>query len=212
MLGEFLTKFLTLLFGYAFPAFECFRIVEQRSGRPGQIEQLRFWCQYWIIVAIVMIVETVGVFVQWIPAYGELKLAFLVYLWYPKTKGTDAVYDTFLRPYVMQYEPDIEQRLDYLRANAGKLVVFYIKNFADKGFTVFLEALNYVMSQTSRATRRGGFFSFGRKKEEPPPSVSELLQTALVAAREKNEAEARQRRPHNNNNRYDDRYGYRYDD
>ncbi|KAF3337607.1 putative HVA22-like protein g [Carex littledalei] len=208
MLGDFLTKLLTLLFGYAFPAFECFRIVEQR---PGHIEQLRFWCQYWIIVAIVMIVETVGVFVQWIPAYGELKLAFLVYLWYPKTKGTDAVYDTFLRPYVMQYEPDIEQRLNYLRANAGKLIVFYIKNFADKGVTVFLESLNYVVSQTSNATKKGGFFSFRKKKkEEEPPSVSELLQTALNAAREKNEAEGRQRRPHQN--RYDDRYNYRYDD
>jgi receptor expression-enhancing protein 1/2/3/4 len=55
----------------------------------------------------------------------------------------------------MQYEPDIEQRLDYLRANAAKLVVFYIKNFADKGFTIFLEALNYVVSQTSRATKKG---------------------------------------------------------
>ncbi|KAJ1696266.1 hypothetical protein LUZ63_004778 [Rhynchospora breviuscula] len=207
MLGDFLTKCLTLLFGYAFPAFECFRIVEQR---PGHIEQLRFWCQYWIIVAILMIVETVGVFVQWIPAYGELKLGFLLYLWYPKTKGTDVVYDTFLRPYVMQYEPDIEQRLSYLRANAGKLIVFYIKNFTDKGITVFLEGLNFVVSQTSKATKKGGFFSFFKKKEEEPPSVSELLQTALNAAKEKNEAEARQRRPRHN--RYDDRYDYRYDD
>ena len=65
------------------------------------------------------------------------------------------MYDTFLRPYVMQYEPNIEQRLDYLRANAGKLIIFYIKNFADKGVTVFLEGLNYVTSQTNRATKKG---------------------------------------------------------
>ncbi|KAJ3675126.1 hypothetical protein LUZ60_004168 [Juncus effusus] len=197
MLSEFLIKLLTLLFGYALPAFECFRIVEQRPG-PGYIEQLRFWCQYWIIVAIVMIVETVGVFVQWIPMYGEAKLAFLLYLWYPKNKGADVIYDTFLRPYVMQYEPDIEQRLAYLRANAGKILVFYIKNFTDKGVTVFLETLNYVVSQTSKATRSKGFFSFKKKKEEPPPSGMDLLKVALDAAREKeyNEDQPRQKRRH----------------
>ncbi|XP_078155111.1 putative HVA22-like protein g isoform X4 [Carex rostrata] len=125
MLGEFLTATLTLLFGYAYPAFECFKMVEKR---PGHVEQLRFWCQYWL------------------PMYGEVKLAFFVYLWYPKTKGSDLVYDTFLRPFVMQYEPNIEQRLGNLRAKSGQVLVFYIKNFTDKGMTFFLEVVHQVVS------------------------------------------------------------------
>lgn len=33
-----------MVFGYAFPAYECYKAVEK--NRP-EIEQLRFWCQYW---------------------------------------------------------------------------------------------------------------------------------------------------------------------
>ena len=33
-----------LVLGYAYPAYECFKTVE--LNKP-EIEQLRFWCQYW---------------------------------------------------------------------------------------------------------------------------------------------------------------------
>ena len=113
------------------------------------------------------------------PMYSEMKLAFFVYLWYPKTKvwkhvcsfrfyllqqtiplfgsksalssphpqGSDVVYDTFLRPIVMQYEPNIEQRLLHLRAKSGQLLSFYLKNFADKGTAFFMDVLRYVVSE-----------------------------------------------------------------
>ncbi|KAF3321818.1 putative HVA22-like protein g isoform X1 [Carex littledalei] len=106
--------------------------------RPGHVEQLRFWCQYCL-----SIIE------HRLPMYGEVKLAFFVYLWYPKTKGSDLVYDTFLRPFVMQYEPNIEQRLGNLRAKSGQILVFYIKNFTDKGMTFFLEVVHQVVSPPS---------------------------------------------------------------
>ncbi|KAJ3671378.1 hypothetical protein LUZ60_007457 [Juncus effusus] len=147
MLGDLLTVTLTLLFGYAYPAFECFKMVETR---PGQTEQLRFWCQYWTIVAMVLVFETL---LSWLPMYAQAKLAFFVYLWYPKTKGSDLVYDTFLRPFVMQYEPNIEQRLKHLREKSGQILVFYVKNFTDKSATFFLDVLHQVVHQTPPNSR-----------------------------------------------------------
>jgi receptor expression-enhancing protein 1/2/3/4 len=61
-------------------------------------------------------------------------------------QGSDVVYDTFLRPIVMQYEPNIEQRLLHLRAKSGQLLSFYMKNFADKGTAFFMDVLRYVVS------------------------------------------------------------------
>ncbi|XP_078155095.1 putative HVA22-like protein g isoform X2 [Carex rostrata] len=159
MLGEFLTATLTLLFGYAYPAFECFKMVEKR---PGHVEQLRFWCQYcflflglllqwcWYLKApshcnaklpiiksvslfqliISFTLTSLSIIEHRLPMYGEVKLAFFVYLWYPKTK----------------YEPNIEQRLGNLRAKSGQVLVFYIKNFTDKGMTFFLEVVHQVVS------------------------------------------------------------------
>jgi len=37
-------KFCSMALGYAYPAYECFKIVER--NRPDS-EDLRFWCQYW---------------------------------------------------------------------------------------------------------------------------------------------------------------------
>ncbi|GJU23895.1 retrovirus-related pol polyprotein from transposon RE1 [Tanacetum coccineum] len=37
---------LEMVFGYAYPAYECFKSVEKNKP---DIEQLRFWCQYWIL-------------------------------------------------------------------------------------------------------------------------------------------------------------------
>jgi receptor expression-enhancing protein 1/2/3/4 len=46
----------------------------------------------------------------------------------------------------MQYEPNIEQRLLHLREKSGQLLSFYVKNFADKGATFFMDVLRYVVS------------------------------------------------------------------
>ncbi|KAF7009134.1 hypothetical protein CFC21_023725, partial [Triticum aestivum] len=140
-----------VLFGYAMPALECFKAVEQRTGRT---DQLRFWCQYWIILVILVIFDEIaGALISRIPMYYEVKLAFLVYLWYPQTRGSDIVYENFVRPLVMQYEPNIEERLRYLRANAGDLIVFYLKNFTDRGYELFLRVLDFAQSQASSGSR-----------------------------------------------------------
>lgn len=63
------------------------------------------------------------------------------------------MYETFLQPLVMQYQPNIEARLQYLRANAGDILVFYLKNFTERGYELFLRVLDYVRSQASRGSR-----------------------------------------------------------
>ncbi|CAL9118017.1 unnamed protein product [Musa textilis] len=199
MLAEYITRLLVVLFGYAYPAFECFKTLEQGQGNA---RQLRFWCQYcfycWSFLCYVYDLFSIP---RRLPMYGEAKLAFLVYLWYPKTKGTDVVYETFLRPLVMQYEPDIEERFRNLRAKSGQLLVFYLKNFTEKGQILFLEALHYVVSKSSggtEKTKRSSWMSRltankkQEKEEKEKPAVEKLeeIADALLGANPK------QRRSH----------------
>eukprot|EP00262_Sarcandra_glabra_P017135 TRINITY_DN577_c0_g1_i1.p1 TRINITY_DN577_c0_g1~~TRINITY_DN577_c0_g1_i1.p1 ORF type:complete len:272 (+),score=44.06 TRINITY_DN577_c0_g1_i1:208-1023(+) len=173
MVGEFLTRGLTMVFGYAYPAYDCFKTVEKNKP---EIEQLRFWCQYWILVAVLTIFERVGdTFISWLPMYSEAKLAFFVYLWCPQTKGTTYVYDTFFRPYVAKHETEIDRNLLELRTRAGDIAVLYGQKAANYAQTRVLEILQYVASQSSnsrppRPAQQQQQQSSGVR--QPPPAAS----------------------------------------
>uniref|UniRef100_A0A453N0H0 HVA22-like protein n=1 Tax=Aegilops tauschii subsp. strangulata TaxID=200361 RepID=A0A453N0H0_AEGTS len=63
VVGSFITRALILVLGYAYPAYDCYKTVE--LNRP-EIEQLRFWCQYWILLAMLTVFERVGDnFISW---------------------------------------------------------------------------------------------------------------------------------------------------
>ncbi|KAK3151062.1 hypothetical protein QOZ80_3AG0241210 [Eleusine coracana subsp. coracana] len=146
MMGGFLSRVLLLAFGYAYPAYECYKTVE--LNKP-EIEQLIFWCQYWILVALLTVLERFGDFtISWLPFYSEAKLMFFLYLWYPKTKGTTYIYGTFFKPYISQHENDIDRNLLELRTRATDMVVVYFQKAASMGQNTFFDVLKYVAAQS----------------------------------------------------------------
>ncbi|XP_015898855.3 HVA22-like protein j [Ziziphus jujuba] len=148
MLGDFITRLLIMLFGYAYPAFECYKVVEKNRV---EIDELRFWCKYWILVAMLSVTERIGdIFISWFPMYGEMKVAFYVYLWYPKTKGSSYIYETLLRPYIAKHETDIDRKLVEWKAKVWDVVSFYMQNSAEFGQSAFFQFLQYLASQSAR--------------------------------------------------------------
>ncbi|XP_052198595.1 putative HVA22-like protein g [Diospyros lotus] len=148
MLGDFITRGLILVLGYAYPAFECFKTVEKNKV---EITELRFWCQYWIIASLLSVFERIlDIFISWLPMYGEAKLALFIYLWYPKTKGSGYVYETFLRPYLAKHEPDIDRKLQELRARAWDLFIYHWQNCAKMGQTTFFQMVQYLVAQSGK--------------------------------------------------------------
>uniref|UniRef100_A0A0D9XI68 HVA22-like protein n=1 Tax=Leersia perrieri TaxID=77586 RepID=A0A0D9XI68_9ORYZ len=88
MMGDFLSRVLLLGFGYAYPAYECYKTVE--LNKP-EIEKLIFW----ILVALLTVLERFGDFaISWLPLYSEAKLMFFIYLWCPRTKKVAIVGQT----------------------------------------------------------------------------------------------------------------------
>ncbi|XP_021289930.1 putative HVA22-like protein g [Herrania umbratica] len=184
MLGEFITRVLVLILGYAYPAIECFKTVEK--NKVG-IEELRFWCQYWIVVAFLTVFERIGdLFISWLPMYDELKLALLIYLWYPKTKGTGYVYDTLLRPFMVRHETEVDRKIQELRARAWDFALYYWQNCTELGQTKFFEMLQYLSGQSSRIKHGNqksdqqnppsGFFSqSGKSKNWPPTTINRAV-------------------------------------
>ncbi|XAR64189.1 hypothetical protein NMG60_11024436 [Bertholletia excelsa] len=165
MIGSFLTRGLAMVFGYAYPAYECFKTVEKNKP---DIEQLRFWCQYWILVAVITICERIGdSFVSWVPMYSEAKLAFFIYLWYPKTMGTTYVYDSFFRPYIAKHEPEIDRNLLELRTKASDIAFLYWQKAASYGQTRIFEVLHYISAQSTPRPGHAQSHQQGAKVRKP---------------------------------------------
>lgn len=61
------------------------------------------------------------------------------------------MYDTFLRPYVVKHEVEIDRNLLELRTRAGDVAVLYTQKAAVYGKTRFVEVLQYIASQSQSA-------------------------------------------------------------
>ncbi|KAL9244109.1 hypothetical protein vseg_017917 [Gypsophila vaccaria] len=147
MIGIFLTKGLVMILGYAYPAYACYKTVERNKP---EIEQLRFWCQYWILIALLTVFERIGeTFVSWLPMYGEAKIVFIVFLWCSKTKGTTFVYDSFFKPYISKHETEIDRNLLELKTRAGDIAFMYCQRAVAFGQTRVFEILQYVATQST---------------------------------------------------------------
>ncbi|KAI6701120.1 hypothetical protein NL676_015444 [Syzygium grande] len=133
-----------LIFGYAYPAYNCFKTIENNEP---ETQQLLFWCQYWILVAFLSVCERLGdAFISWLPLYGEAKFAFFVYLWHPQTKGTQYIYRCFFRPYLATHEKVIDRSLLELRVMAGDSAVLMWQKAMSYGQIRFFEFLQYANS------------------------------------------------------------------
>ncbi|XP_062089305.1 putative HVA22-like protein g [Humulus lupulus] len=142
MLGSFLSRLLIMTFGYAYPAYECFKIVEKTKP---ETEQLLSWSKYWILVAVITVLERIGdVFLCWLPLYSEAKLALFMYLWSYQMKGTKYIYSRLLQPFMRRHEAEIDRNISELRSKALSFAFYYWKKALDVGQTRFLEILQTV--------------------------------------------------------------------
>ncbi|KAA8536025.1 hypothetical protein F0562_028503 [Nyssa sinensis] len=152
MLGTFLSSALLMVFGYAYPAYECFKTVHRNEPETDR-KDLLLWCQYWILVAMLTVCERVGdALISWLPSYGEAKLALFIYLWYPRRKGTVYIYNNFFRPYLANYETEIDRILLELWNGVGKFAVQIWQKAATYGQTTFFQILLYVSSQSASSS------------------------------------------------------------
>jgi len=169
MIEELITRTLICVFGYAYPAFQCFKTLEKNKvGVP----ELRFWCQYWVIVALFSILERfLDIFVSWVPFYRGIKLIFYIYLWHPGTKGSSYFYDTLVQPYVARHESTIDRGIAELKERAWNLALSYWYNCADMSSKKVLQCLQMLMTQCMNAAlSRPQSQDAPNNTEEPTPT------------------------------------------
>lgn len=66
-------------------------------------------------------------------------------------QGARHIYREFFFPWLAKHEPHINQKLQEARAKSGDLILFYVKNFTEKGQSLAFDALQYVIRRASGA-------------------------------------------------------------
>jgi receptor expression-enhancing protein 5/6 len=101
--------------GFAYPAYKSLQAIETKVR--GDDTQ---WLVYWILFTFFGIIEAfVDLLLYWIPFYFAFKLAFLLWLMLPQTKGATFMYDAFLKDFLKKNESRIDAAMADAKKQAG---------------------------------------------------------------------------------------------
>ncbi|XP_051502823.1 receptor expression-enhancing protein 1 isoform X1 [Myxocyprinus asiaticus] len=107
MVSWIISRLVVLIFGTLYPAYSSYKAVKSKDVR----EYVK-WMMYWIIFALFTTAEVItDIFLCWLPFYYELKIAFVVWLLSPYTKGSSVLYRKFVHPTLSSKEKDIDEYL-----------------------------------------------------------------------------------------------------
>ncbi|KAK9831985.1 hypothetical protein WJX81_006350 [Elliptochloris bilobata] len=122
MLGDFTCRVVLNLIGFIWPAYACFKALEQK-----QSEAIREWCTYWLMLAIFTTAERMVLdwLVFWVPLYYEGKVLFVLWLWHPKTRGAEYLYQHTVQPLLSKHEATIDRHLAEMRTTVADFASVY---------------------------------------------------------------------------------------
>ncbi|XP_058406556.1 receptor expression-enhancing protein 4 isoform X2 [Diceros bicornis minor] len=120
------------MFGMLYPAYASYKAVKTKNIR----EYVR-WMMYWIVFALFMAAETfTDIFISWFPFYYEIKMAFVLWLLSPYTKGASLLYRKFVHPSLSRHEKEIDTYIVQAKERSYETVL----SFGKRGLNIAASA------------------------------------------------------------------------
>ncbi|XP_051514827.1 receptor expression-enhancing protein 2 [Myxocyprinus asiaticus] len=105
MVSWIISRMVVLAFGTLYPAYSSYKAVKTKN-----VKEYVKWMMYWIVFALFTTAETItDMFLSWFPFYFELKIAFVIWLLSPYTKGSSVLYRKFVHPMLSNKEKEIDE-------------------------------------------------------------------------------------------------------
>nr|BAB28218.1 unnamed protein product [Mus musculus] len=128
MVSWMISRAVVLVFGMLYPAYYSYKAVKTKNVK----EYVR-WMMYWIVFALYTIIETVAdQTLAWFPLYYELKIAFVIWLLSPYTRGASLIYRKFLHPLLSSKEREIDDYIVQAKERGYETMV----NFGRQGLNL----------------------------------------------------------------------------
>ncbi|XP_054493721.2 receptor expression-enhancing protein 3 [Agelaius phoeniceus] len=128
MVSWMISRAVVLVFGMLYPAYYSYKAVKTKNVK----EYVR-WMMYWIVFALYTVTETItDLTVSWFPLYYELKIAFVIWLLSPYTRGASLIYRKFLHPLLSSKEREIDEYIVQAKERGYETMV----NFGRQGLNL----------------------------------------------------------------------------
>ncbi|CAK9044395.1 unnamed protein product [Durusdinium trenchii] len=107
VLWGFMGELVCKVVGNLYPLYASFRALED-----GDHDEVSSWLTYWITFAAFTLLEGVSIkLMSWLPLYYVMRLAMIVWLFLPATRGAQALYTWGLAPLLRRYRPQVDAAL-----------------------------------------------------------------------------------------------------
>ncbi|XP_010561094.1 PREDICTED: receptor expression-enhancing protein 4 [Haliaeetus leucocephalus] len=136
MVSWMLSRVIVLVFGMLYPAYASYKAVKTKNIR----EYVR-WMMYWIVFALFMATETfTDLLISWFPFYYEIKMAFVIWLLSPYTRGASLLYRKFVHPTLSRKEKEIDTYIIQAKERSYETVVRFGKRGLNLAATAAVQA------------------------------------------------------------------------
>lgn len=151
MVSWMICRLVVLVFGMLYPAYASYKAVKTKNIR----EYVR-WMMYWIVFALFMAVEAFSdIFISWFPFYYEIKMAFVLWLLSPHTKGASLLYRKFVHPALSRHEKEIDTYIVQAKERSYETMLSFGKRGLNIAATAAVQAA--AKSQDALAGRLRSF-------------------------------------------------------
>lgn len=119
MVGALISRVVVLVFGTIYPAYASYKAVKSANVR-----QYVHWMMYWVVFALFITIETfTDIFISWLPMYYEIKVAFVLWLLSPYSRGSGFIYRKFIHPTLSNHEKEIDEFLTSAKTQSYSTMV-----------------------------------------------------------------------------------------
>ncbi|TWW81762.1 Receptor expression-enhancing protein 3 [Takifugu flavidus] len=128
-----------LVFGTLYPAYYSYKAVKTKNVKeyvstsyladlPGFHSIQVRWMMYWIVFALYTVAETItDLTLSWFPLYCELKIAVVIWLLSPYTRGASLIYRKCLHPLLSSKEREIDEYIVQAKERSYETMVSFGK-------------------------------------------------------------------------------------
>ncbi|KAK9893430.1 hypothetical protein P389DRAFT_147884 [Cystobasidium minutum MCA 4210] len=111
--------------GFLFPVYSSYKAI-----RANEQDAIESWLMYWVVMAGLHAAEnTVEWAVTWwvIPFYYEAKSIVILWLTLPQIQGSTYVYITYINPFLLQHEEEIDKTIEQTKSQAKAAGLDYMR-------------------------------------------------------------------------------------